>query len=176
MLYHVINTIDGFITYNFAYLLVMPRFMCRSADSSGNFESCNHSDFYKNGQCDPHVEFYPDMSNSNSIYNWAYDLELFCSPQIEIALFGSAYFAGYFIGSLTLSRLSDVVGRKPMTLLGLCIITSSQAGMILYQQQIAIYAFLFSMGVFTSVFAPGCYIMNLENAPSKYHNIIGSTY
>ena len=38
------------------------------------------------------------------------------------------------------------------------------------------YVCIFVIGVCSSTYAPNCYIMLLENSPSKYHNIIGSTY
>jgi len=48
-------------------------------------------------------------------------MDLYCTEGSKIGLIGSAFFAGTFVGSFFLPRLSDVYGRKPIHLLGLMI-------------------------------------------------------
>jgi len=41
-----------------------------------------------------------------------------CAPKNKIGLLGSTYFVGLVLGSIFLPRLSDIYGRKSLTLLG----------------------------------------------------------
>jgi MFS family permease len=46
---------------------------------------------------------------------------LTCENSIKIGYIGSSFFVGTFIGSFILPRAADIVGRKPMFILGLII-------------------------------------------------------
>ena len=66
----------------------MPPFRCKPAnDPTAVFYDCEHADFYINGQCDPSIEFEPNMDTPFSLYNWAYELHLYCTPKFQIGLF-----------------------------------------------------------------------------------------
>lgn len=43
---------------------------------------------------------------------------MLCAEKEQFGLFGSVFFLGLVIGSLTLPKLSDVKGRKPIALFG----------------------------------------------------------
>jgi MFS family permease len=46
-------------------------------------------------------------------------MDLYCTPDTQIGLLGSMFFAGAFIGSFILPRLADLLGRRPIYLSGL---------------------------------------------------------
>ncbi len=51
--------------------------------------------------------------------NWVVDYELVCVREAELSLLGTAFFAGFFLGSVVFLPLSDRIGRKPIVLMGL---------------------------------------------------------
>ena len=48
-------------------------------------------------------------------------MDLYCTDEFDMGLLGSSFIAGCFVGSFILPRGADVVGRKPIFLLGLTI-------------------------------------------------------
>ena len=77
---------------NFSYIELNPQFTC-TRDDGTSFE-CKHDDFYSHNKCDPTISVEPDMDHSDSLYNWTYDMELWCISSFEMGLFGSLYFVG----------------------------------------------------------------------------------
>ncbi|TNV79939.1 hypothetical protein FGO68_gene6 [Halteria grandinella] len=62
-----------------------------------------------------------DWTKQESLNNWVQQLDLYCTEDYKIGLFGSMFFAGAFIGSFILPRLADMLGRRPVYLGGLCL-------------------------------------------------------
>jgi MFS family permease len=58
-----------------------------------------------------------------TFHNWMTNMDLTCISSFHLGLFGSLYFVGYVIGTLTLLRLGDIIGRKP-------VVTATSAGLI----------------------------------------------
>ena len=50
------------------------------------------------------------------MYNWIVELGLLCAKHLEVGLFGSSYFAGFALSSLTLGRLGDLYVRAASAL------------------------------------------------------------
>jgi len=71
------------IIYNMALFLLMPHITCDSADCSRLSVCSDRSIHYSN-----------DYSNVYTIDNWISQLNLFCSSNIYVGLFGSVYFFG----------------------------------------------------------------------------------
>jgi MFS family permease len=59
-----------------------------------------------------------NMTDPRSLSNWVETFKLVCAPKSEFGYFGSTFFIGLVIGSLTLPRLSDKYGRKKLAALG----------------------------------------------------------
>ena len=51
--------------------------------------------------------------------NWLEQYDLTCASSSDLALVGTVYFIGVVLGSLTLPGISDKVGRKPISILGI---------------------------------------------------------
>ena len=60
---------------------------------------------------------------------------------------GSSFLIGTFLGSFVLPRLADVVGRKPMFLLGLFLYIVSVIGMLLGSNLNFLYAMIILGGI-----------------------------
>lgn len=103
-----------------------------------------------------------DWSNPQSIHNLLEQLSMFCSPNWLIGLIGAAFLAGIVIGCMTLTRLGDVVGRKPIFMLGVVMHIFFTIGLLLSYNQIADYCLIFIFGMsLTARYYVG-YAYNLE--------------
>ena len=105
-------TNGSFSLYCMAFFELQPQYLCL-VDSE--WTSCETEDF-----CDtnPPVEFKVDWSSSLSLYNWIEEFELYCAPKFEFGLFGSLYFIALVVSSLIFPALSDRIGRRPISCLG----------------------------------------------------------
>jgi len=48
-------------------------------------------------------------------------MDLYCTSSADIGLIGTMFLVGCFVGSFMLPRAADIIGRKPIFILGLCI-------------------------------------------------------
>lgn len=55
-----------------------------------------------------------DYSYDDSFFNWVTQFGMQCAAKSDIAAFGTFYFIGNCVGSLTMPSLSDKLGRKPL--------------------------------------------------------------
>ena len=101
-------------------------------------------------------------------------MDLFCEPDIYIGLLGSTFLLGIVIGCLTLTRLGDVYGRKPIYVLGI-VMHICFMGVVLVTTSLAVaYACVFLFGTsLTARYYVG-YTYNLETQP-KSHQVLVST-
>ena len=167
-------SIHGYVPYTLSYQLLMPPFRCRPAgDPTAAFYNCEHSDFYAHGHCNPAIEFEPNMDTPYSLYNWTYELELYCTSSFLIGLFGSLYFAGFMLGSLTLLRLGDIYGRRPVYLLGLALHLISMVLVMAISSQTARYVSISMIGFATSITVNLTFVLLLELAPAKDSGLLG---
>lgn len=60
-------------------------------------------------------------SDQESIDNFIITFDLYCDSELKIGLFGSMFLAGIVVGSITLTRLGDLYGRKPVFIMGVAI-------------------------------------------------------
>jgi len=51
-------------------------------------------------------------------------MDLYCTSSADIGLIGTMFLVGCFVGSFMLPRAADIIGRRPMFILGLCIFIS----------------------------------------------------
>ena len=71
-----------------------------------------------------------DYSDEETIYNWVIQLEVFCDSEVQIGFIGAAYLVGMVLGSVTVTRIADLIGRKPVFMTGLVIGNILQAFLI----------------------------------------------
>ena len=76
------------------------------------------------------VDYKIDFEDNRSLHNWVEQYDLTCASDQTVGRIGSSFFVGTFLGSMVLPRAADVVGRKPMFILGLVIYIGIIIGLI----------------------------------------------
>lgn len=90
-----------------AYLTKIPEFQCKHLDvPEEEFHDCTYSD----SLCSPKVLL--KKLSENSVHNWSYSFDLYCSKEKFIDFISTAFFLGGVLGSITLSKIPDLYGRK----------------------------------------------------------------
>jgi MFS family permease len=90
-------------------------------------------------------------------------------------MIGSCFFIGTFLGSFILPRLADVVGRRPMFLLGLILYITTVTGMIFASDVRVLYGLLVLGGISETGRYYVAYVYAVEIIPKKSQNIAGLT-
>ena len=98
--------------YMIPFLTLMPKFEW-SFNGGLSWYQCDSVDV-----CSGNANLlYHVNNNSNfTIQNWITRMNLYWISKFELGLFGSLYFLGFVFGALTLLRLGDIFGRKPIWL------------------------------------------------------------
>ena len=116
-----------------------------------------------------------DESSSFTITNWITNKNLLWISSFDLGLFGSIYMSGYAFGALTVLRLGDIIGRRPILLL------SSASNTIIYfllcfaGDTYLIYALLFIDGAMRMTKGSLAYILMLELIPENKRSKFNST-
>ena len=164
----IVFSLHGYVPYSLSYLLLMPPFLCKPADDpNAEFQSCEHTDFFNGATCDPAIAFIPDMDTARSLFNWAFEMELYCTSKLYIGLFGSLYFVGFMVGSMTLLRLADIYGRRPLLLLGIAIHVVAVFFIIWLSSLIARYCFITLLGIATGITVNCTFVLLVELVPAR---------
>ena len=67
-----------------------------------------------------------DPDSDENLSNWIEQYDLTCASSEERGLIGTSFFFGIVVGCLSLPKLSDRYGRKPITIIGaLCAIIAT---------------------------------------------------
>lgn len=98
------------------FLTLMPKYKCYYTNPLETFECVPQKKEGANitSFCDHvgEIHFERDTSDDQSLDNWFIQLELQCTPKIQIGLIGSMQFVGWAASSFVVPRLSDLHGRK----------------------------------------------------------------
>ena len=85
-----------------------------------------------------------------------------------IGLFGSLYFAGWCLASVTLSRIPDIYGRKKFYIISIFISACFYLGIILNSNLYAMIVLFFFVGLCTVGRIAVGFIFLIEFIPTKY--------
>ncbi len=112
----------GFTTsflYSFAFLEVVPKFKCFDTGNPdpNNYRICDSKEICN----DPSIKWDYMWEDQETIDNLIVQLDLKCEDEIVIGLFGSCFLAGIVLGSVTITRIGDIYGRRPAFMIGLAI-------------------------------------------------------
>lgn len=91
---------------SFPFLTKKPEFYCKEKESLENFHLCSPKDLCKNDFFD-----YKKIP-SQSLNNWAYDYDLYCTKSYLSPVLGTTFFCGGIIGCILFSHIPDQHGRK----------------------------------------------------------------
>ena len=134
----------GFLSFALPLVELFPQFQCYDSNTQIYF-NCSRED-----ACETN-DWRVDWSDQRSIHNWISDLELYCVDKWKIGLFGSLYYFGYLIGSISFINLSDIYGRKICTRTSYILHTVSFFLIIFISNLYARYVFIFICGYVGSV-------------------------
>ena len=96
------------LSITYAYLTKMPKFLER--DENGKFTiPC---DFDKNKFCVNDNNFQYIKDKKNSVDNFTYAFDLYCSNEFFVPLYSTLFFFGGLIGSVLFASIPDKYGRK----------------------------------------------------------------
>lgn len=113
-----------------------------------------------------------DTNDEKYLHNWMSEYDQWCTADYKIGLFGTVFFIGYVLGSLTFLPLADYIGRKKVvwinyfahsTLLLLTVFTLTKGNFLTL-----IYIYLFLFGFKASMNAQVAYVMLCELVLTKY--------
>lgn len=105
-----LNT-NGYIIYQFAYLLLYPEVTCFDKISKAPVEGdeCKPDYFCV---ADHNVGYEIIEDSELTLTNWITDFDLLCASKFTISSFAMAFFTGFALGSFFLPQQADVHGRK----------------------------------------------------------------
>ena len=95
-------------------------------------------------------------------------MDLYCTDESEMGLIGSMFLFGCFLGSFILPRCADLVGRKPMFLLGLTIYLGVVVGCLFCKTLWLCYVLMFMGGICETGRYYVAYVYLVEFMPNKY--------
>ena len=129
--------------YNMPLYELYPSYKCTFPDSPQESFPCENTDFCGK----PSVHAVIDWSNSTSLHNWVEQMDLTCTSKFEIGFLASCYFIGYMLGSVTLTRLADLYGRKSIFTFGCMLHTVCNAVLLYATNLYVVYALILLMGL-----------------------------
>lgn len=147
--------------YGFSFFELIPKLTC--FDSDGNSFECS-----KESACDASSPFQIDYQHPDTIINWITRLDIVCASPYEISLLGTTLFAGLFIGSVFVSRLGDIIGRKIVLTATVLISSLTLISIILTTNLFLLYVSIFVFGVTASPRYSIAYIYFSEIVSSQY--------
>lgn len=95
-------------------------------------------------------------------------MDLYCISESAFGFVGSSFIAGCFVGSFILPRLADIVGRKPMFLLGLTIYILVVIASLFTKNIKFAYFLLFMGGISETGRYYVAYVYLIEFVPQRY--------
>ena len=75
---------------------------------------------------------------------------MYCVPEYKIGLIGSSFLIGMVIGCMTVTRLGDVYGRKPIFMFGMGLSVIMIVILIFTTNYIMVYFLVFFFGIATT--------------------------
>ena len=87
-----------------------------------------------------------------------------------ISFMGSVFFIGFFIGSALFLSLADVIGRKPIVILGLFMQIVLNAMINYWHNNVFRYIYLFLIGVRIPMACHVAYLILMETVSDRYRS------
>jgi DHA1 family bicyclomycin/chloramphenicol resistance-like MFS transporter len=88
-----------------------------------------------------------DWSSITSLHNLIDQYEILCLDNFYIGMFGTCFLLGIVFGCLTLSRLGDIYGRKPIIIIGMLIQITCVGIIVLSKHLFICYFAMFFLGI-----------------------------
>lgn len=92
--------------------------------------------------------------DQETLNNLIVQLDLLCESEITVGLFGSFFLLGIVLGSMTITRIGDIYGRRPGFMIGIGI------------QSIVTFLFLFNKDYHVAYLL--CFLMGFSSTGKQY--------
>ena len=103
-----LGSLPFILSISYAYLTKMPKFLCK--DENGQFTIPCEYDRATFCSAENPIEFIKDKKNS--VDNFTYAFDLYCSKEFFTPIFSTLFFFGGLIGSIIFAPIPDKYGRK----------------------------------------------------------------
>jgi MFS family permease len=107
------------------------------------------------------------------MHNWVQQMNLYCISEAAFGFMGSSFIGGCFAGSFMLPRAADIVGRKPMFMLGLVIFMVVVLCSLVCTSLNFAYFLLFLGGISETGRYYVAYVYLIEFWPNRYQDKAG---
>ena len=95
---------------------------------------------------------------------------MYCASDQFIATIGSLFFVGALVGSLFLPRMADIIGRKPIFVIGLVLHILTMMGILYSSNRYFLLAFIFFAGISEVGRYYVAYVYGVEVLPKRLAN------
>ena len=152
----------------FVFLEKKPVYNCFD---DGKWSVCDNEEYCLTTDLDRKV----DWNDPQSIHNLMEQLDFYCEEDYMVGLIGALFLMGIVVGCSTLTRLGDVIGRKPVYLIGLFMHLFFMIGILISTIKIVSYALLFIFGMSVTARYYVGYTYNLEMQPKSHYVLVSTT-
>ena len=164
----------AFFLFAFAFLEKEPVFKCQLTPGSQVWTFGNEENTLEDQYCSNDYICEIDWENPQSLHNLIEQLDMYCAPKMELGIVGFMFLLGIVIGCLTVTRLGDYYGRRPIYMLGLFLHLIITIGLVYSKEPLFDFALLFGLGIsLTARYYVG-YTFNIEMQP-RSHQVLVST-
>ena len=163
----------AFINYSLYYFTLQPVYQCQG--STGIWTICQQEDIcnMKTNKFIADKVYKVDWSDNRSLHNWMEQYDLTCKSSDEIGYIGSSFFVGTFLGAFILPRAADVVGRKPIFMLGLVIYIFVSVDLMFASTYYELLGLLVMSGVGECGRYYVAYVYAIEIFPTQNQKVVG---
>ena len=111
-----------------------------------------------------------DWEDPQSLHNLIEQFNFYCEPKWKIGMMGFSFLFGIVLGCLTLARLGDIYGRKPIYKLGLCmhLVVSTLMCFLNTSNYVYLYCLLLVFGMSVTARYYVGYSFNIEMQPKTH--------
>jgi hypothetical protein len=158
------NAGASFLLYAFAFLELEPKFMCQLDYPSPEYTYATEERTLEAEYCSTETIYHCAINwdDPTSIHNIIEQLDMYCAPKYQIGMIGFVFLFGIVIGCLTVVKLADVHGRKPIYMVGLLFNLIVVVVLILSTNKFLDFLMLFVLGVSLTMRYYVGYTFNVE--------------
>ena len=114
-----------------------------------------------------------DWSRETTVKNWIVELDMHCSSNYAIGLFGSVYFIGYLASCFIFLPMADVYGRKFLSVMCRVGLVISFSLFLIFKGQVIYYVLVAIVGMFAPIISNVTYSHLIEFVPGREAVISG---
>ena len=164
-------TSASYFLFSLPFLEKEPSYLCLNQGEKVWYQ-CKAEIFCKKST----VSWKYNWEDSETLDNLLVQFNLVCDAEMKIGLFGSFFLLGICMGSITLTRLGDIYGRKPIFIFGILLV--ALASFILYFMTNIItgyvLGFIMGFGVTAKQYVGFSYLVEMH--PKKRQVLVGCMF